>query len=128
MRGEGRLLKKQGSSIWWIACWAPAGDGTSREFREGTRTPDREEAEQHLKTRRAELANRAMGAPPVPVPGIDGLTVSEMLDSLESYSQSTARSRSGRRSPTCDISGMHSGTTGPPQSRATASGPTSPNA
>lgn len=84
MWGDGRVFQKQGTSNWWIAYWAPKGDGW-KEIRESSFSRNRKDAVKLLRDRMQELANHRKGYRRFAGPEHEKVTVNELIDDLESY-------------------------------------------
>lgn len=71
MRGEGRVFRRKGSSVFWCAYYLGG-----KEFRESTGTTEQQKAERFLKGRLREVAADLIGAKPFVGPQADRIKIS----------------------------------------------------
>lgn len=78
MRGEGRIYKQKGSSLWWCAYYL-----RGKQYRESTGTADPKQAAKFLKRRLQQVGADQIGAKQFIGPQQERIKVSELLDVLE---------------------------------------------
>lgn len=89
--GKGRLFQQKGGRIWWVAYYGPTPDGRWGQIRESSGETDETKAEGFLKKRLRAVKNDLDGIRKFEGPGARRVTVSELLDALESDQRAKKR-------------------------------------